>query len=148
MTEKELRKLNRRELLELLLEVSRERESLQEQLDQAKEQLNDRTIALEESGSIAEAALRINHIFEDAEAAAQQYLESLKDSESEALAKAEEIETKTKKYCARMIHSAEKKAAVIEREAREKADAILTAARSNAGERTEDTKRRGSRMFK
>ena len=43
-----------------------------------EEQLKDRRILLGQAGSIAEAALRLNGVFEAAEAAAQQYLENVR----------------------------------------------------------------------
>lgn len=92
MTEKELRKLNRAELLELLLELSRENEALQAQLKQTEAALSDRRLQMEEAGSIAEAALRLNGIFEAAQKAADQYLSSV----SERTARQEEI-------CIRMV---------------------------------------------
>ena len=78
MTNKELRRLSRRELLELLIEQGKKAERLQEQLDEANAKLLSREIQVASAGSIAEAALRLNHIFEDAQAAADQYLESVK----------------------------------------------------------------------
>ena len=78
LTENELRKLSRIDLLELLLEKSRENEKLQEELDQVKAQLAERNIKIEKAGSIAEAALALNGVFEAAQAAADQYLENLR----------------------------------------------------------------------
>lgn len=78
MTEKELRRLSRVELLEMLLEQSRELERVKKQLDQANARLEDRRILLEESGSIAEAALKLNGVFEAAQRAADQYLENVR----------------------------------------------------------------------
>lgn len=78
MTDKELKKLSRADLLELLLEESRENERLREKLRIASEKLKDRTIQIREAGSIAEAALRLNGVFEAAEAAAQQYVENVR----------------------------------------------------------------------
>lgn len=78
MTDRELRKLNRTELLELLLEKSRENERLRTQLEEAKEQLADRAIQLANAGSIAEAALELNGVFEAADRAASQYLENVR----------------------------------------------------------------------
>ncbi|MFA1014235.1 hypothetical protein [Dubosiella newyorkensis] len=80
MTEKELKKLSRLELLELLVERTREVESLKAQLEEANRKLEDRTIVMNESGNIAEAALRLNHIFEECQRAADEYLESVKKS--------------------------------------------------------------------
>ena len=77
MTEKELRRLNRRELLELLIEQGKKVNQLQAQLDEANAKLESRQILLASAGSIAEAALKLNHIFEDAQAAADQYLENI-----------------------------------------------------------------------
>ena len=78
MTRKELRKLGRRELLTLLLEVSKENELLRDQLSNAQRRLANREIRLSHSGSIAEAALRLNGVFEAAQAAADQYLDNMK----------------------------------------------------------------------
>lgn len=78
MTDKELRKLSRIDLLELLLEKSRENEKLKEELEQVKAQLADRKINIEKAGSIAEAALALNGVFQAAQAAADQYLENLR----------------------------------------------------------------------
>lgn len=113
MADKELRRLKRRELLQMLLAQCEETERLQQELDELSrrheqmtesyerlkvklnvkdERLNQkdmkiaeliremeerqavREIELEEAGSIAEAALRINEVFEAAQRAAEQYL--------------------------------------------------------------------------
>lgn len=78
MTDKELRRLSRRELLEMLLAESKENQHLRTQLEQAQAELDSRRILLEQSGSIAEAALRLNGVFEAADRAAQQYLDSIR----------------------------------------------------------------------
>lgn len=78
MTDKELKKLSRRELLELLLEQTKRADELQRLLDEANQKLESRDIELNKAGSIAEAALKLNGIFQAAEAAAEQYVESVK----------------------------------------------------------------------
>lgn len=75
---RDMKKLSRVELLEMLLDVTRENDALRQENEKLQEQLNDRQIRLEESGSIAEAALRLNRIFEAAQEAADQYLENVK----------------------------------------------------------------------
>ena len=77
MTEKELSRLKRAELLEMLLEQSREVERLNQELEEAKQALQDRTIKIDNAGSVAEAALQINGVFEAAQAAAQQYIDNV-----------------------------------------------------------------------
>lgn len=78
MTEKELHKLKRAELLEMMLAQSREIDSLRARIEELEEKLADREIRIQESGSIAEAALKLNGIFEAAQAAADQYLENVR----------------------------------------------------------------------
>lgn len=78
MTEKELRRLSRMDLLEMLLEQSKEVERLRAELETVKKQLEDRRIMEQEAGSIAEAALRLNKVFEAAQQAADQYLENIR----------------------------------------------------------------------
>jgi hypothetical protein len=77
MDDKRLRRLSRTELLEILVEQGRQIEELQKQLADAKEQLEAREIKIANAGSMAEAALKLNHVFEDIEAAGKQYLYNL-----------------------------------------------------------------------
>ncbi len=113
MADRELRKLNRRELLKMLLVQCEETERLTQESDEIREQFEtmaesyerlkkkldlkdarlnqkdvkiaqlkeqieemkrSRAIELNEAGSIAEAAIRINGVFEAAQKAAEQYL--------------------------------------------------------------------------
>ncbi len=77
MTAKELKKLKRSELLEMLLARTEEVERLRAELDEANEKLADRAIRLENVGSIAEAALKLNDVFAAADAAVEQYLKNV-----------------------------------------------------------------------
>ena len=83
MTDKELRHMSRGELLQMLITQIEENNALQEQLEQAEAQLQDRQIAAEQAGSLAEAALSLNGIFQAAQAAADQYLENIQRMNSE-----------------------------------------------------------------
>ena len=78
MTDKELRRLSRGELLEMLIAQTEENRQLKIRLERAETQLRDRRIAVEKAGSLAEAALQLNRVFEDADKAAQQYLENVR----------------------------------------------------------------------
>ena len=77
MTDKELQRLRRSELLEILLSQQKQIESLKSELAEAKKQIEDRKLILARSGSSAEAALKLNGIFEAAQRAADQYLFSI-----------------------------------------------------------------------
>ncbi|MBR1482455.1 MAG: DNA repair protein [Ruminococcus sp.] len=78
MTDRELKRMSRAGLLELLSEQSRELDRLREENERLSESLRDREILLRESGSIAEAALKLNGVFEAAQSAADQYLSSVR----------------------------------------------------------------------
>ena len=78
MTNKELKRLTRAELLEMLLIQSREKQRLEEELGEARKALEKRELMVAEAGSIAEASLRLNQVFEAAQKAADQYLENVK----------------------------------------------------------------------
>lgn len=78
MTDKELRKLSRAELLELLIEQEEENEALQERLNRAEAALKSQKLEVEQSGTMAEAALRLNGVFEATDRAARQYLENIR----------------------------------------------------------------------
>lgn len=85
MKEKLIRKMNREELLELLIQYSEEKEELElriarleEKLAETQGKLEERTIAIDQAGSIAEAALKLNGVFEAAQRAADQYLENVR----------------------------------------------------------------------
>ena len=78
MTEKELLKLKRTELLEIMLAQSREIDSLREELAETRKKLEDKRIKIKEAGSIAEASLKLTQIFEEAQRAADLYVENVK----------------------------------------------------------------------
>ena len=84
MLNKELKKLSRAELLELLLLQTKENERLQAKLDEALQQLTDRRLRMEQCGDLAQAALAVNGVMEAAQAAARQYLDNIRAMEEEA----------------------------------------------------------------
>ncbi len=84
MTEKELKKLNRAELLEMLIAQSKKLSRVEEDLAAAQKELGRREIAITTSGTLAEASLKLSGIFEAADKAAEQYLESLRIQETQA----------------------------------------------------------------
>lgn len=78
MEQKELRQMSRSELIEIIYELELQNQELKEELGAAREELKDRTIMIEEAGSIAEAALKVNHVFESAQKAVDDYVNSMK----------------------------------------------------------------------
>ena len=79
VTEKELKKLNRYQLLELIILQTEEMEKLRKEHEETKAKLEKRQIIMEKVGNIAEASLQLSGIFEAAQMAADVYLESVKE---------------------------------------------------------------------
>lgn len=73
-----LRKMGRLQLLELLATQEKELIALRAELAEKTALLEEKRLAMDEAGSIAEAALRLNGVFEAAQRAAEQYLVSVK----------------------------------------------------------------------
>ena len=98
MTEKELKKLNRYQLLELLVMQTERADSLQKKAEQLQAQLDDRELRFARLGSIAEASVYISGVLEAAQKAADLYLESAKkqadDLVTEARRQVEEYESR------------------------------------------------------
>lgn len=70
----DLRKLKRSELLEIMLAQSEEIDRLRKEVAEKDAELQDRTIKIQRSGSIAEASLALTRVFEEAQRAADLYL--------------------------------------------------------------------------
>lgn len=77
MTDKDLKKLSRAQLLEMLLIQTREVERLREKLAKAESLLSERYMNYTEAGNLAEAMVKVNGVMEAAQAAAEQYLENI-----------------------------------------------------------------------
>ena len=95
MTEKELKKLNRYQLLELLVLQTERADKLQAKLEETENKLLENNVKVASLGSIAEASLQLNGVFEAAQNAADKYVEAAKKHAegivADAFQKAEEI---------------------------------------------------------
>lgn len=145
MTDEELRKLKRADLLELLVAQGKENEALQEKLRQAEAALWDRQIQLDEAGNIAEAALRLSGVFEAAQQASDQYLESIRKKHEEtesrctqleetSRAQAERLEQESKAQAERLVAEAEEKARALTAETEAKCRAMVAQAEAETRE--------------
>ncbi len=84
MTEKDLRKLSRAELIDMLITAKKTELQLRAQLEEARKMLEDRRLRVENAGSLAEAAMALNGVFEAAQAAAEDYLRTVREEVSKA----------------------------------------------------------------
>lgn len=143
MTNKELRKLGRRELLEMLISQTKELNRVKRELDDAHNALNDRRILLAESGSIAEAALKLNKVFEAAQEAADQYLENIRQSRSDddftgmlafdtAEASNQDLLEKTRRECEAMRAKAEAECKAMREETQKECEEMIAKAQEQS----------------
>ena len=109
MTERELRRLSRSDLLELFLAQRRENEQLRCLLDQAEARLADRTIQIDKAGSLAEASLQLSGIFNAAQDSCQYYLDNIRQLSERQNMICQQMEAETKERCERMVEEAELK---------------------------------------
>lgn len=106
MTDRQLRKQSRLSLLKMLLEQKRENEALQLQLQEAHQQLQNRQLDIEQSGTLAEAALKLSGIFEAAEVACQQYTENIRSLSGRQEEICRKMEQETREKCDKMLEHA------------------------------------------
>lgn len=78
MADRELKKLSRAELIDIIYALKEREDDLSAQVAALEEKLAQREIQISRPGSIAEAALAINRVFEQAQAAAEDYLLSVR----------------------------------------------------------------------
>ena len=80
MADRELRRMHRAELIEIIYALKQSEDQLKAQNAALTAQLQDRQLRLEKAGSIAQAALELNNVFAAAQAAADDYLHSVQAS--------------------------------------------------------------------
>ena len=77
MVSKELKRLSRRELVDIIYQLKKNEQQLREEVDSLQEALQDKRIRLSTAGSIADAALSISNVFSSAQTAADLYLQEI-----------------------------------------------------------------------
>ena len=97
MTEKELKKLNRYQMLEIIIMQTEELQKLTEELEMTKALLEKQQITVASAGNIAEASLRLSGVFEAAQTAADIYLNSVKEYSEKADKIIEEAQAQAQK---------------------------------------------------
>ena len=110
MTDKELQKLKRPELLEIMLGLQNELDWQKKENQERKKKLDDRNIAIEQSGNIAQAALEVNGVFSAAQKAADVYLENVKKMHDEEERRYNELIEKAKVESDSIVDSAKREA--------------------------------------
>lgn len=131
-SEMELKKLSRGELAARLAEKELEAEALKEKLRDAEEKLNDRKLAIDEAGSIAEASMKINGVFEAVQSAAEQYLENIRDLSERQEEICTRRESESREKSVRLLEETAVKCRMLESDTRKKCEEMITAAKKES----------------
>ena len=121
MISKELKKLTRRELVDVIYQLKKNEEQMQEKITALETELKDRRIHLSAAGSIAEAAMDITGVFSVAQSTADLYLREISLMKEEA-----------GQECEKMIEEAKKKVETIIDDAQSKYDALAARYRTDS----------------
>ncbi|MBR5520266.1 MAG: hypothetical protein IKU55_06065 [Clostridia bacterium] len=95
MVGKDLKKLSRRELVDIIYQMKKNEQQMQEELAALQEALQDKRIRVSEVGTIAAAAASITDVFSAAQATADLYLHEIACRKEE-----------TEQECAKMLEEA------------------------------------------
>ncbi len=125
MTDKELRKLKRADLLELLIDQDKQMEALKAKLAEAESSLAERSIMIEKAGSIAEASVALNGVFAAAQSAAVQYLENIKEQKKQQEEKCAQMEEESRRQAEELMKETMERCRKLEEETRKRCKRML-----------------------
>jgi hypothetical protein len=124
MIEKNLKRLSKLELLEMLRSQELEIISLRDEIAKLEEKIKSKKLQVQEAGSIAEASLAVNNIFEAAQQAADQYLMNVKDRIDVEAEKYIRIKSTAEQQAAILMSTTEKNCSDREKREREYVDSL------------------------
>ena len=111
MTDKEFRKLKRGDLIAIIYEYQKKQEELVKEISELREQLESKKLKINKAGSIAEAVVGLDLLFETAQKTADDYIEQVKLANEEAEKKAAEIIKQAEDEAAEIVLKAKIKSA-------------------------------------
>ena len=108
MTDKEFKRLNRAQLIEIIYQLQLQVDELSKQNQSLEDALEDKRLRINNAGNLAEAALEINNCFRSAQNAAEQYLNEIKEIKAEAEAERQKILIQAREEALAIISNAKK----------------------------------------
>ena len=136
MTDKELKHLSRMELIDIIYELQKQNEQNAAQIEKLQAALDEKELHIENAGSIAEAAVQISGVLEAAQAAADQYLLSIRAATADMDAKAQAAEQQRDALLAdEMLHSAQSQSERLVQDAQSRAQALENEAEKQVSEK-------------
>ena len=149
MAAKELKRMSRGDLLQLLIQKSQEVETLTEQLAQQDAQLKQISSSVEKqvqsyekAGSLAEAAIASSNLIADAQKAADLYLAGIERMRLEQEAACEALLKEARIKAEALMNEVQQKCALMEADARRRCDELRRTAEQDAQHNWEELSRR------
>lgn len=110
MPDRELRRMSRTELVEIIFALKQSEDQLKAENAALAAQLQQREIHIEQAGSIAQAALELNRVFEAAQAAADEYVASVRAANQNTEAAASALRAQAKAEADQILADAQAQA--------------------------------------
>ncbi len=158
MTDKEFKRLSREELVDIIYVLQKQNDEKDAQIKELQATLDDRTLRLSKAGSIAEAAISVNGVFEAAQAAAEQYLSSVRvpgvSAEMPAWQTMRSVQpvqtgqTETEQQRQKILDDANRKAKVIILLAKRKAQQLVQEAEEQSAAKWADFEQKTNALLK
>ena len=128
MPDRELRRMRRAELVEIILALKQTEDRLRAENAALSAQLQERQIHIENAGSIAQAALELNKVFEAAQAAADEYVASVRAANKNTDAAAHALRAQAEAEAEQILAQAQTEAANLKARTRKECDEQAEAA--------------------
>lgn len=152
-TEKDIKKLSRTELVDVIYQLKKSEQKLEEQVQTLQAALDEKNLRMENVGSVAEASLALTDIFANAQTAADAYLEEIRTRRAaveeecsrlsaEAQEKADTLLRESTEQAEKTLQDAQTEADSVLQEAQTKADAALQEAQEKADAILQDAQTR------
>ena len=138
MTDKELKKLGTKALIDSIRTLEQENDELRAQLRILAGKLESRRIELDTAGSIAEASVKVSGVFEAAQQAAAQYLENIERLSAETEAACSARDEKSRRNSEYRLLETERQCRQMEYDAQARAEAILAEAQRQVDAKWQD----------
>ena len=103
MIKRELKRLSRRELIDIIYQMKKNEQHMQEEIASLQEELQEKRIRIETAGSIADAAVSIAAVFTAAQTAADLYLQEISCMKEEAEQESKRIIEEANKAAGKLL---------------------------------------------
>ena len=123
MTDKEFKRLNRSQLIEIIYHLQLKQDELIAENERLSKELEDKRLRIARAGNIAEASLAIHNVMQDAQHAAEHYLNEIRAMHAEVDEDCRKLRKQAEEEAAAIITRAFEEAAVIQAQGRKKSAA-------------------------